>query len=68
MAIMPASKKNAHPYGDLLVSSELTALIQRANEYGLGIYATCGGVRVLAAAGFPKDFAKKRLFGKFRDR
>ncbi len=50
MAIMPASKKNANPYGDLLDNPELTALIQRADEYGLGIYATCGGVRVLAAA------------------
>ena len=51
IAIMPASKKNAYPYGDLLDSPEMLNLLHSADEKGLGINATCGGVRVLAAAG-----------------
>ena len=50
LAIMPASKKNAAPYGDLLDSPEMPRLIQEAYADGKVVYATCGGVRVLAAA------------------
>jgi hypothetical protein len=50
LAIMPASKKNSAPYGDLLDSPEMLAHIQDAYTGGKVVYATCGGVRVLAAA------------------
>ena len=51
VAIMPASKKNQNPYGDLLDSPEALDLLRAADGDGKGVYASCGGVRVLAAAG-----------------
>lgn len=51
LAIMSSSSQyGPNPYGDLLESPETIALVQSAVENGLVIWATCAGVRVLAAA------------------
>lgn len=51
LAIMPGDQSVSNPYGDLLGSQEALDLIVSAVEEGLAVYAPCGGVRVLAAAG-----------------
>jgi hypothetical protein len=52
--IIAPSTGNAAPIpnsnSDLLQSNEALALIRRAAYYGLPVYSTCAGVRVLAAA------------------
>ena len=55
VAIMPATKKNANPYADLLNSPAALALLGAADQAGKSLSATCGGVRVLAAAGVLAD-------------
>jgi uncharacterized delta-60 repeat protein len=50
VAIMPATKKVANAYGDLLGSPAALSLLGLADQAGKALYATCGGVRVLAAA------------------
>ncbi len=50
IAIMPATKKVANAYGDLLGSPAALALLGSADQAGKALYATCGGVRVLAEA------------------
>jgi len=53
IAIMPASWRSQADavYTDLLESPEAIQLIKSAIDSGLVVYATCAGVRVLAAAG-----------------
>lgn len=52
--IIPPSTGNAAPIpnsnADVIGSNEALALIRRAAYYGLPVYSTCAGVRVLAAA------------------
>jgi putative intracellular protease/amidase len=53
LLIMPGSGSYLevpHAFGDLLDSPEALKLISSAVENGLAIFATCAGVRVLAAA------------------
>ena len=50
VAIMPATKKVADAYGDLLGSPAALSLLGAADQAGTALYASCGGVRVLAAA------------------
>ncbi|MFC2086127.1 LamG-like jellyroll fold domain-containing protein [Bacteroidota bacterium] len=50
IAVMSASRNVSDPYGDLIASSHALNLINDGAEQGLAIYATCVGVRVLAAA------------------
>lgn len=50
LAIMPAFWRSGEAYGDLLDSRKTLNLIGDANEENLVIWATCAGVRVLAAA------------------
>ncbi|HSQ17266.1 MAG TPA: DJ-1/PfpI family protein [Anaerolineales bacterium] len=50
VAIMPATKKVADAYGDLLSSPAALSLLAAADQAGTALYASCGGVRVLAAA------------------
>ena len=50
IAIMPASWRTGNAYEDLLNSPKVMALLRQANENDLIIWATCAGVRVLAAA------------------
>ncbi|GEM_PF-1037915 len=51
LAIMSASSRyGQNPYGDLLGSPETLTLVQSAVQNGLVVWATCAGVRVLAAA------------------
>ncbi len=50
VAIMPATKKVADAYGDLLSSPAALALLEAADQVGAALYASCGGVRVLAEA------------------
>jgi uncharacterized delta-60 repeat protein len=50
IAIMPATKKVADAYGDLLDSPAALSLLGAADQAGTALYASCGGVRVLAAA------------------
>lgn len=51
VAIMPATKKVADAYGDLLGNPAALSLLRTADQAGAVFYAACGGVRVLAAAG-----------------
>ncbi len=57
--IIAPSAGNAAPVpnsnGDLIESKEALALIRRAAYYGLPVYSTCAGVRVLAAADVVRD-------------
>ena len=50
IAIMPATKKVADAYGDLLGSPATLSLLGAADQAEKALYASCGGVRVLAAA------------------
>ena len=50
LAIMPATWRSGEAYGDLLDSVDTLNLISSAKTNGLVIWATCAGVRVLAAA------------------
>ena len=50
VAVMPATKKVADAYGDLLGSPAALSLLAAADQAGTALYASCGGVRVLAAA------------------
>jgi hypothetical protein len=50
VAIMPATKHVDNPFGDLLGSTETINLLQEADSLDKIIWATCSGVRVLAAA------------------
>lgn len=50
MVIMPANRFVDESYGDLLQSPETITLVRTAAREGLALYATCAGVRVLAAA------------------
>ena len=47
---MPATKKVADAYGDLLGSPASTCPAGTADQAGAALYASCGGVRVLAEA------------------
>ena len=47
---MPATKKVADAYGDLLDSPTALSLLGTADQTGTALYASCGGVRVLATA------------------
>lgn len=51
LAIMSASQSAGNPCGDLIASSEALIMISQAAGAGKIIWATCSGVRVLAAAG-----------------
>lgn len=51
VAIMPASKFGTQPFVDLLDSPEAMDLIRAAAAESMPIYASCSGVRLLAAAG-----------------
>ena len=57
--IIPPSAGNAAPIPnsnqDLLESADALMLIKRAAYFGLPVYATCAGVRVLAAADVVQD-------------
>jgi len=50
LVIMPANATTGNAYGDLLASTETLTLVGSAVENGLIVWATCAGVRVLAAA------------------
>ena len=51
IVLMPArSRKIADPYADLINSPETLTLLQNAVNNGVLVWATCSGVRVLAAA------------------
>lgn len=50
LAIMPAFWRSGDAYGDLINSMNTLNLISSAKDNGLVIWATCAGVRVLAAA------------------
>jgi hypothetical protein len=50
LAIMPATRRSGDAYGDLLDNVDALDLISSAKNNGLIIWATCAGVRVLAAA------------------
>jgi len=50
LAIMPSFWRSGDAYGDLLDSRKTLNLIRDAKEAGIVIWATCAGVRVLAAA------------------
>ncbi len=50
LAIMPGSMNVSSPYRDLVIDDEALALVNRAVDEGLVVFASCGGVRVLAAA------------------
>lgn len=50
VAIMPATKKVANAYGGLLGSPAVLSLLGAADQAGAALYASCGGVRVLAEA------------------
>ena len=50
VAIMPAYWRSGNAYGDLLESPEALQLISSAVDNRLAVWATCAGVRVLAAA------------------
>jgi hypothetical protein len=52
LALMPASQyAPEEPYADVLADPDALDLVRRAVADGLVVYATCAGVRVLAAAG-----------------
>jgi putative intracellular protease/amidase len=51
VAVMPSTLFAAEAYGDLLNSRKALELISAANDDGLVLFAPCGGVRILAAAG-----------------
>jgi putative intracellular protease/amidase len=51
LAIGPASWRAGDAYRDMLSDPNTLRLIKAAADSGLVIWATCGGVRVLAAAG-----------------
>lgn len=51
LAIMTATLYQPEPYQDLLNSTEMMDLIRSAVNNNVVVYAACGGVRVLAAAG-----------------
>jgi putative intracellular protease/amidase len=50
LAIMQTRAYDGNSHSDLLASPEAIALVQQAVAQGLLVVATCGGVRVLAAA------------------
>lgn len=50
LAIMPGSLNVSSPYRDLVISDEALGFVHRAVDEGLVVFASCGGVRVLAAA------------------
>lgn len=51
LIIMPATQyAGTNPYGDLLSSASTLDLVRSAVDASLVVYATCAGVRVLAAA------------------
>ena len=55
IALMPAKWWSGNAYGDLLNSQETLDLLVQAKESELIIWATCAGVRVLAAADIIDD-------------
>ena len=50
VAIMPSLWRSGDAYGDLINSQHSLDLLSSANDYNIVIWATCAGVRVLAAA------------------
>ncbi len=66
VAVMSSSAWVDNPYGDLLASGKLPALLKEADRRGKIIWGQCGAVRVLAAAGVIKG---RRVVGhpKFKD-
>ena len=50
IAIWPARWWVANPYGDIIGSDAAMSLLQQANQQGKILWASCAGVRVLAAA------------------
>jgi len=51
LIIGPASWQYGDAYGDLMASESVMKMINKANDSGKIIYATCAGVRVLAKSG-----------------
>ncbi len=64
LAIMSSTKYAQNPFSDLLGKQQALDLIAAAVDERLAVYATCGGVRVLAAAGVldGKDVAGASAF------
>lgn len=51
IAIMPMEWRNSqNPYGDLIACTAFMSILKEARQQGKIIWATCAGVRVLAAA------------------